>query len=555
MTSACILYRYGAYRRRSNHEPSKQINWYCSSWLDGFQKTWKGFQKKMTTAKCTSGLVGIAYLPHGTMTLDPSRADLPKTAELLHSSCLKIGEKIVSLDPELLILLTPHGINLHHAFNIYQPGVSDGRASGTAEWNQEWRNYSVDVELDGAASRDLHSYLKQRLPNVEGMLAFGGLSAPLRWGEVVPLYFALHPWTTKDSSVCRPPKAIIIAQPARGITGMRIFDESCSCFATEYFFRGRERRLSCETTYCSTRIRPCTSFVVWSIIEADSSGDQWWSSSYACVVFGFTVDLPAWSLLSVDLSTSGHFLRSTVRCTDLSVDERRAKHRLVSVRSASVSRRSGKDREICSQLWLRWIIDSSRRLRQRMDWESNGSIDTVDRSVGLLGVDRLFYSLSNILRYARCIFRSIRSTIKCTAWQCWPSASRKSSCYFWLDSNESQLHSSGHADRVSGLEKERFTDSLGWLLHKTLIIMFGLVSSEQSRLSTWTELMLFCWSSRIANIKVWIDASHFSYVLSILHLQQWAGRPSLKVSSFFLSFESVDANSQRTFWIRTQVPL
>jgi aromatic ring-opening dioxygenase LigB subunit len=181
----------------------------------------------MENVNRTSGLIGIAYLPHGTMILDPSRADLPKNAELLHSSCLKISEKIAQLNPDLLILLTPHGLNLHHAFNIYQPGVSDGRASGTAEWNHEWTNYSVDVELDGDTSRDLHSYLKQHLTNVEGMLAFGGLSAPLRWGEVVPLYFALHHWNTRDASIGRrPPKVVLIAQPARGVTGTRSSDES-----------------------------------------------------------------------------------------------------------------------------------------------------------------------------------------------------------------------------------------------------------------------------------------------------------------------------------------
>ena len=176
-----------------------------------------------------SGLIGIAYLPHGTMILDPLRADLPKDAASLHSSCLKISEKIASLQPDLLILLTPHGLNLHHAFNIYQPGVSDGRASGTAQWNSEWTNYSVDVELDGAASQDLYSYLKQNQVNAQGMLAFGGLSAPLRWGEVVPLYFAFHHWTLNDVSLRPRPKVVLIAQPARGSTGLMNLVESRSC--------------------------------------------------------------------------------------------------------------------------------------------------------------------------------------------------------------------------------------------------------------------------------------------------------------------------------------
>ncbi|CAM2711524.1 unnamed protein product [Rotaria socialis] len=174
-----------------------------------------------------SGLIGIAYLPHGTMLLDPNREDLPDGVQSLHSSCMKISEKIAELDPDLIILLTPHGINLHQAINIYQPGILMSGASGNAEWNSQWSDYSVDVSLDGETCQDLYLYLKQRLPRVEGMLAFAGLSVPLRWGEVVPLYFALHKLafnteesnsTVKHISIQSRPKVIIIAQPMKGTT-------------------------------------------------------------------------------------------------------------------------------------------------------------------------------------------------------------------------------------------------------------------------------------------------------------------------------------------------
>ena len=180
----------------------------------------------------TSGLIGVAYLPHGAMLLDPNREDLPNGAKYLHLSCMKISEKIAELNPDLIILLTPHGLNLHQAINIYQPGVSDIKASGNAEWNKQWNDYSVDVNLDGKTCQDLYLYLKQRLPRVEGMLSFGGLSVPLRWGEVIPLYFALHQLslktktnasTLKHVSVQSQPKVIIIAQPAKGTTSMMIY--------------------------------------------------------------------------------------------------------------------------------------------------------------------------------------------------------------------------------------------------------------------------------------------------------------------------------------------
>ncbi|CAF0783351.1 unnamed protein product [Rotaria sordida] len=176
----------------------------------------------------SSGLIGVAYLPHGTMLLDPNREDLPNGVKSLHLTCMKISEKIAELNPDLIILLTPHGINLHQAINIYQPGVLDSTASGNAEWNNNWIDYSVDVKLDGETCQDLYLYLKQNLQRVEGMLAFCGFNVPLRWGEVVPLYFTLYQLvlktktnnnsTLKNISIQSKPKVIIIAQPMKGTT-------------------------------------------------------------------------------------------------------------------------------------------------------------------------------------------------------------------------------------------------------------------------------------------------------------------------------------------------
>lgn len=184
----------------------------------------------MSEASCSNaGLIGVAYLPHGTMLLDPDHEELPHGVHSLYSSCTAISEKIAELNPDILILLTPHGINLHQAINIYQPGQSNCKASGNAEWNNNWTEYSVDVKLDGENSQDLYLYLRKQLSRVEGMLAFAGLSVPLRWGEVVPLYFALHQsvsklennhTTLKHVSVSSRPKVIIIAQPTEGTTSM-----------------------------------------------------------------------------------------------------------------------------------------------------------------------------------------------------------------------------------------------------------------------------------------------------------------------------------------------
>ena len=161
------------------------------------------------------GLLAVAYLPHGTMTLDPNREDLPnrQRVQALHSCCKQIGERIAALKPDLLVLLTPHGLMVQQSLNIYQPGVMHTKASGNAEWNGEWSDFQVDVPLNGRASEDLYRYLRANMSHVEGMLAFAGLSVPMRWGEVVPLHFVL------SSFVEHRPELVIIAQPAKGVTG------------------------------------------------------------------------------------------------------------------------------------------------------------------------------------------------------------------------------------------------------------------------------------------------------------------------------------------------
>ncbi|CAF0829437.1 unnamed protein product [Didymodactylos carnosus] len=230
-------------------------------------------------------VVGIAYLPHGAMILDPDRQDVPKGAESLHSTCMQISEQIASLNPDLLLLSTPHGLNLHQALNIYQPGVFGCKAAGNAEWNNKWQEYSVEVDLDAENSLDLYFHLRKekrvkpdQLPSIEGMLAFGGLSISLRWGEVIPLYFALHHLAVKEKqqpikpylhhvSTKHGPKVVIIAQPKLGLTT----DD-------QKFYRQQQKTLLLQLgqsirSWCDSSTRR-----IVVIISGDQSHTHPWSS-------------------------------------------------------------------------------------------------------------------------------------------------------------------------------------------------------------------------------------------------------------------------------------
>ena len=59
-------------------------------------------------------LVGGAILPHGALILDPSRREMSATlsaaAAELHDACVKAADEIEALQPDIVLLYTPHGL-------------------------------------------------------------------------------------------------------------------------------------------------------------------------------------------------------------------------------------------------------------------------------------------------------------------------------------------------------------------------------------------------------------------------------------------------------------
>jgi len=131
-------------------------------------------------------LVGCAILPHGCMTLDPHKDGLPEQARTLHHACVEAAGLVASWSPEIIFLVTPHGLSLSEHLGIYM----NGNAAGDAEWRENWKEFKVDVKISLQTSTDLYKHLKGNNLKVETIRAFAG-SCPivLRWGEVVPLWF------------------------------------------------------------------------------------------------------------------------------------------------------------------------------------------------------------------------------------------------------------------------------------------------------------------------------------------------------------------------------
>ena len=150
-------------------------------------------------------LVGAAILPHASMILDPTLEDIPSGIDELHTAAKYVGDVIRDHEPDLVVLATPHGLNLSDSIGIYANHV----ASGSAEWNGYWSDFKVSINIHDDFAMEMFNHLQvsfrrsavillryneefnlqKKHINCNLILAFGERPAPLAWSEVVPLFF------------------------------------------------------------------------------------------------------------------------------------------------------------------------------------------------------------------------------------------------------------------------------------------------------------------------------------------------------------------------------
>ena len=145
-------------------------------------------------------VVSSLILPHGTMVFDggeagysPSAAQridtLPESikgdCQTLFRAACAAADMAKATKPDVIFLNTPHGICMPNAHCVYL----NSSAKGNAEWNGQWMEYDINITLDSKLAKAFLEHLQTDNIPAEGMLAFGICEAPLRWGEVVPLWF------------------------------------------------------------------------------------------------------------------------------------------------------------------------------------------------------------------------------------------------------------------------------------------------------------------------------------------------------------------------------
>ncbi len=162
-------------------------------------------------------LVASVVLPHGDFALDPSL--LPegtaerRAADEVATTAREAGRWLsTTVKPDLVLLSTPHGIELTNDFAFYLGSL----ASGYVELGQDLHNgtmYRVDLAtilLAPNETQDLLHHLQNQ--SVTGMLNFADSeNMALRWGEVIPLLLV-------DSTKAVGRHHMILSHPLRRYT-------------------------------------------------------------------------------------------------------------------------------------------------------------------------------------------------------------------------------------------------------------------------------------------------------------------------------------------------
>ena len=146
----------------------------------------------------TAKLDSAAILPHGDFAIDPTL--LPaltperEAADAIAKGAASVGKWFgETVNPDLIFLSTPHGIELTNDFGLYLGSKASGTATiGGDLHNASHPSYNVrlpSILLAPELSQTLVNETSKNRLNVSGILVSADDSEdePLHWGEVIPL--------------------------------------------------------------------------------------------------------------------------------------------------------------------------------------------------------------------------------------------------------------------------------------------------------------------------------------------------------------------------------
>ena len=150
-------------------------------------------------------LAGLAYLPHGAQIIPEIEIPYNEDFRILHNAMETIREKVSSVLPETVLIITPHGIATDSQYGMYLNETLGGTVGyGGFKGHKEY-SFQTDLELGNSLYHDLNS---KELPLTSIVVGTRGTQGLLNWGELVPLHYIAHDIASK-------PKILVISIPLR----------------------------------------------------------------------------------------------------------------------------------------------------------------------------------------------------------------------------------------------------------------------------------------------------------------------------------------------------
>lgn len=173
----------------------------------------------LQASRATCRIVAASIIPHGDFAFDPTLlaegTPQRKAADKVALASRQAGEFIARVDPDVIFLSTPHGIELSTDYGIYLGSHASGHATIGADLpnSTEYIVKLPQIDLEPTLSKDLLVKLGNE---TSGILPFADSEdMPLRWAEVIPLLM-IPPRT--DYSNTRSRRHMIWSHPLRRYT-------------------------------------------------------------------------------------------------------------------------------------------------------------------------------------------------------------------------------------------------------------------------------------------------------------------------------------------------
>lgn len=157
--------------------PSKQLSRGASNMnMAGLKGTSLALLFVILLSCASAKIIANFVMPHGGIALDPGHFNTTNSTAMIeaweiHNACVKVGQQIHLLKPDLIFLSTPHGVADLTNFIFYLNPVGKGSAE-TDNCQCPPCCYNVSVKVDTQLSSDIVKKMGVE-KNVSGLAAFG----------------------------------------------------------------------------------------------------------------------------------------------------------------------------------------------------------------------------------------------------------------------------------------------------------------------------------------------------------------------------------------------